>query len=104
MYNWLLPVGSKNAVVNTLILKEKASFSAKAFDFVPSDSWVTPWKRPFNISLKKISGQGKSCTPEMIASWKETSFPTLLSMTYKIFIILVNVDFFIRCTLKSLCI
>ena len=40
VYKWLLTVRSKNAFVNTLMLKEKASFLAKAFgitDFAPSD-------------------------------------------------------------------
>ena len=81
VYKWLLAVRSKNAVVNTLILKEKSSIFAKAFgitDFVPSDGWITRWKRRFNISFKKISGEGASCTPEMVSLWKETSLPTLL--------------------------
>ena len=73
---------SKNAVVNILILKEKFSIFAKAFgitDFVPSDGWITRWKRRFNISFKKISGEGASDTPETASPWKETSLPTLLS-------------------------
>ena len=48
VYKWLLAVRSKNAVVNTLILKEKSSIFAKAFgitDFVPSDGWIMRWKR-----------------------------------------------------------
>ena len=79
---WLLAVRNKNAVVNTLILKEKSSIFAKVFgitDFVPSDGWITHWKRWFNISFKKISGEGASCTPEMVSPWKETSLPRLLS-------------------------
>ena len=82
VYKWLLAVRSKNAVVNTLILEEKSSIFAKAFgitDFVPSDGWITRWKRRFNISFKKISGERVSCTPEMVSPWKETSLPTLLS-------------------------
>ena len=82
VYKWLLAVRSKNAVVNTLILEEKSSIFAKAFgitDFVPSDGWITRWKRRFNISFKKISGERASCTPEMVSPWKETSLPTLLS-------------------------
>ena len=82
VYKWLLTVRSKNAIVNTLMLKEKASFFAKGFgitDFLPSGGWITRWKLRFKIFFKKISGQGKSCTPEMIAPWKETSSPTFLS-------------------------
>ena len=82
VYKWLLAVRSKNAVFNTLIFKEKSSIFAKAFEktgFVPSDGWITRWKRRFNISFKKISGEGASCTPEMVSPWKETSLPTLLS-------------------------
>ena len=48
VYKWLLMVRSKNAVDNTLMLKEKASFFAKAFgmsDFVPSGSWILHWKQ-----------------------------------------------------------
>ena len=47
--------------------------------FVPSGSWITRWKRRFNISFKKVNGEGVSCTPEMDSPWKETSLPTLLS-------------------------
>ena len=75
IYKWLLTVRSKNAVANTLMLKEKTNFLPKAFgitDFVPSDGWTMHWKRRFNISFKKISGEGKSCTPYMIEPWKET--------------------------------
>ena len=82
VYKCLLVVRGKNAAVSALILKEKSSTFAKAFgitDFVPSDSWITLWKRRFNISFKKISGKGVSCTPEMISPWKETSLPILLS-------------------------
>ena len=82
VYNCLLVVRGKNAAVNTLILKEKSSTFAKAFgifDFVPSESWITLWKRRFNISFNKISGKRASCTPEMVSPWKETSLPTLLS-------------------------
>ena len=82
VYKWLLAVRSKNAVVNTLILKEKSSIFTKALgitDFFPSDGWITGWKRRFNISFKKISGEGASCTSEMVSPWKETSLPTLLS-------------------------
>ena len=82
VYKWLLAVRSKNVVVSTLILKEKSSIFAKAFgitDFAPSDGWIMRWKRRFNISFKKISGEGVSCTPEMVSPWKETSLPTLLS-------------------------
>ena len=73
---------SGDAVINTLILKEKLSIFAKAFvitDFVPSDGWIMRWKRRFNISFKKISGERASCTPEMVSPWKETSLLTLLS-------------------------
>ena len=48
VYKWLLMVRSKNAVDNTLMLKEKASFFAKAFGmsgFVPSGSWILHWKQ-----------------------------------------------------------
>ena len=82
VYKWLLVLRGKNAVVNTLILKEKLSIFAKAFgitNFVPSDGWIMCWKCQFNISFKKISGEGASCTPEMVSPWKETSLPTLLS-------------------------
>ena len=84
VYKWLRAVRSKNAVVNTLILKEKSSIFAKAFgitDFVPSDGWIMCWKRRLNISFEKISGEGASCTPQMVSPWEETSLPTLLSMT-----------------------
>ena len=63
-------------------MQSSISIFGKAFgitDFVPSNGWITHWKRRFNISFKKISGEGASCTPEMVSPWKETSLPTLLS-------------------------
>ena len=32
-----------------------------------------------NVSFKKVSGESKAVTPEMVAGWNETTLPTLLS-------------------------
>ena len=56
MYKWLLTVRSKNVVVNNLLVKEKASFFSKTFgitDFVPSDGWITHWKRQIQHLLQE---------------------------------------------------
>ena len=78
VYKWLLAVRSKNAVVNTLILKEKSSIFAKAFgitDFVHSDALET--------SIQYLLQENHaSCTPEMVSPWKRLVCPHFyLTMT-----------------------
>ena len=48
-------------------------------DFKASNGWVDRWKTGNNVTFKKASGEAKSCTPEMIAHWKQIHLPTTLS-------------------------
>ena len=48
-------------------------------DFRASDGWLDRWKSGHNATFREVSGEEKSCTPEMIASWKKTHLPTILS-------------------------
>ena len=43
-----------------------------------NNHWLHAWKARYNISFKEVSGESKSVTPEMTASWKETSLPTIM--------------------------
>ena len=71
-----------NVAINGQVLQEKALDFAKQLKiekFQASDGWLHGWKARYNISFKEVSGESKSVTPEMTASWKETSLPTILS-------------------------
>ena len=48
-------------------------------NFHASDGWLDRWKKRYNVSFKKISGEGNACTDEMTAPWAETTLPTMLS-------------------------
>ena len=74
---------SNNIPVSGLVLQDKANNLAKALGI-----WMTlkrrtagldRWKARNNVSFKTVSGEAKSCTPEMTAQWKETRLPTILS-------------------------
>ena len=81
-YKWLLVQRSENTPVNGKVLQEKALDYAKQLNvekFQASDGWLHAWKSRYNISFKEVSGESKSVTPEMTASWKETSLSTILT-------------------------
>ena len=44
-----------------------------------SDGWLDRWKTRHGIPFKTIAGEASSCTPEMTASWEQTTLPTILS-------------------------
>ena len=44
-----------------------------------SDGRLDRWKKRFNVSFKTVSGESNACTAEMIAPWKQTMLPTILS-------------------------
>ena len=48
-------------------------------NFHASDGWLDRWKKRYNVSFKKVSGEGNACTDEMTATWAETTLPTMLS-------------------------
>ena len=64
------------------MIQEKAVIFAKELNtenFQASDGWLRRWKDRNNISLKTVSRESKSATPEMVNVWSETSIPTRLS-------------------------
>ena len=68
--------------MNGPILKEKAIKYAEELgieNFKASNSWFERWKGRHEISFKTVSGEAKSCTEEMTASWEESTLPTILS-------------------------
>ena len=44
-----------------------------------SVGWLDRWTSRHNVTFREVSGEEKSCTPDMPASWKETHLPTILS-------------------------
>ena len=48
-------------------------------DFEASDGWLDWWKNRHNVVFRAISGEERSCTEEMTASWAQTHLPTILS-------------------------
>ena len=81
IFKWLLTVRSRDVAVSALILKTKAiDFAEKMSieNFHASDGWLDRWKKRYNVSFKKISGEGNACTDETTAPWAETTLPTML--------------------------
>ena len=80
--NWFLNMQSQNVPLSASMIQEKAVIFAKELNnenFQASDGWLRCWKEKNNISLKTVSRELKSVTPEMVNAWLETSLPTLLS-------------------------
>ena len=76
----------QNIPISGKVLKEKANSLANEMqieDFKSSNGWLDRWKIRYNVTFKTVAGEGESCTPEMTASWDETTLPTILS-TYKL--------------------
>ena len=51
----------------------------KVENFKASDGWLDHWKKRFNVSFKTVSGESNACTDEMVAPWRQTTLPTILS-------------------------
>ena len=82
MYKYFLNVRSHNIPVSGPMLKEKAMAYARQLqiaDFKGSDGWLDRWKTRHGITFKTVAGEASSCTPEMTASWEQTTLPTILS-------------------------
>ena len=72
----------RNVPIGGYIIREKALDFAKELnitDFKASDGWLDRWKNRHNVVFRAISGEERSCTEEMTASWAQTHLPTILS-------------------------
>ena len=72
----------RNVLIGGYIIREKALDFAKELnitDFKASDGWLDRWKNRHNVVFQAISGEERSCTEEMTASWAQTHLPTILS-------------------------
>ena len=74
---------SQNVPLSASMIQEKAVIFAKELNtenFQDSDGWLRRWNQRKNISLKTVSRESKSVTPEMVNAWSETSLSTLTGM------------------------
>ena len=82
VFIWFKNARSNNIPVNGMVIEEKAIALSQNLN-VPnskaSDVWLDKWKQRHNVTLKAVSGEENSVTPEMTASWNETYLPTILS-------------------------
>ena len=72
----------RDVPIGGYIIREKALDFAKELnitDFKASDGWLDRWKNRHNVVFRAISGEERSCTEEMTASWAQTHLPTILS-------------------------
>ena len=70
MFKWLLVVQTRDVAVSALVFKTKAiTFAEKmnAENFKALDGWLDRWKKRFNVSFKKVSGESNACADEMVA-------------------------------------
>ena len=82
IFKWFLVVRSRDVAVSTLVFKTKAIEFAEKINvenFKASDGCLDRWKKLFNVSFKTVSGENNACTDEMVAPWKQTTLPTILS-------------------------
>ena len=82
MFKWRLVARSRDVAVSTLVFKTKAIEFAEKMNvenFKASDGWLDRWKKRFNVSFKTVSGESNACTDEMVATWEQTTLPTILS-------------------------
>ena len=72
----------RNVPVGGPIIREKALDFAKELNityFNASEGWLDQWKNRHNAVFRTVSGEERSCTAEMAASWEQTHLPTILS-------------------------
>ena len=82
VYMWFVKTRDEGIPVNGPVLKEKAIQYSKELgmeNFKASNGWFERWKSRHEITFKTVSGEAKSCTKEMTASWEESTLPTILS-------------------------
>ena len=76
VYSWFHNTRVNNVPVSGVVLKDKALQFAKSLhldDFRASDGWLDRWKSRYNVTFREVPEEEKSCTPEMTASWKDSS-------------------------------
>ena len=72
----------RNVPIGGYIIRENALDFAKELnitDFKASDGLLDRWKNRHNVVFRAISGEERSCTEEMTASWAQTYLPMILS-------------------------
>ena len=82
VYKWFMNARERNVLIGGYIIREKALDFAKELnitDFKASDGWLDRWKNRHNVVFRAISGEERSCTEEMTASWAQTHLPTIMS-------------------------
>ena len=80
VYTWFHNTCANNVSVSDVVLKEKVLQFAKSLHleyFRASDGWLDRWKSRHKVTFGEVSGEEKSCTSEMTASWKETHLLTV---------------------------
>ena len=74
--------GEGNVPISGHIIREKALNFAKELsitDFKASEEWLDRWKNRHNVVFRTVSGEERSCTEEMRASWEKTHLLMTLS-------------------------
>ena len=82
VYKWFMNARERNVPIGGYIIREKALDFAKELNIIvskASDGWLDWWKNRHNVVFRAISGEERSCTEEMTASWAQTHLPTILS-------------------------
>lgn len=77
LYKWFTKVREEGVPISGGILKEKTSKYARELGietFKASHGWFDRWNGRHGIA----SGEAKSCTEDMTASWEETTLPAKL--------------------------
>ena len=72
----------QNVPIGGHIIREKALDFAKELnitDFKASEGQLDQSKNRHNVVFRTLSGEERSCTEEMTASWEQTHLPTILS-------------------------
>ena len=82
LFKWFVKARDHGIPVGGPLLKEKAKKFTQELRiqyFKVSNDWFDRWKTKHGITFKTVSGEAKSCTADMTASWEETTLLTLLA-------------------------
>ena len=86
LYKWFVKVREEGIPISGTILREKALKYSEELgidNFKASNGWLDRWKNRHGVTFKTVSGEAKSCTADMTASWEQTTLPTILT-NYKL--------------------